>query len=497
MSALAVLLIALPLAGCLAVHAVPERHAVRFGAVVAGLTLADATAMASSFGYGQAGRMQFQVSWPWVPAIGLRFHLGADGVSLPLIVLTALLVLLCLIYSVGHLPAPGRPRQLVALLLLLEVGLLGTFVALDLLLFFLFFETVLIPMYAVIAVWGGPARRPAAVKFILYTLGGSGVMLVGLLLIYTHTGTLDMVVLAARHGAGMSRGFQVIAFVALAGGLAVKVPMWPLHTWLPDAHTEAPTVGSVLLAGALLKMGTYGLIRIAVPVLPEGARAAAGFLGAFGVAGIIYGALACLAQRDLKRLIAFSSVGHMGFVLLGIATLTPVGINAALFGNVAHGLITGLLFFLVGGVKERYGTLDMTALGGGMLAKVPRLASVITLAAVAGLGLPGLAGFWGEMLAMLGAYQPAPGLARGLFLAFMAMAGIGAVLTAAYFLGMLRRITHGAVLASWRATSFSDVTASELAVWAPLVVAVIAVGLWPRMLLGVTDAAVRQLLGGG
>jgi NADH-quinone oxidoreductase subunit M len=306
-----------------------------------------------------------------------------------------------------------------------------------------------------------------------------------------------MVALAARHGAGMSRGFQVIAFAAVAGGLAVKVPMWPLHSWLPGAHTEAPTVGSVLLAGALLKMGTYGLIRVAVPVLPQGAQAAAGFLGAFGVAGIVYGALACLAQRDLKRLIAFSSVGHMGFVLLGIATLTPVGINAALFGNVAHGLITGLLFFLAGGVKERYGTLDMTALGGGMLAKVPRLAAVLTLAAVAGLGLPGLAGFWGEMLAMLGAYQPAPGLARGLFLAFMAVAGIGAVLTAAYFLGMLRRITHGAVPASWRATSFRDVTASEVAVWAPLVVAVIAVGLWPRMLLGVTGTAVRQLLGGG
>jgi NADH-quinone oxidoreductase subunit M len=493
MNALVVLLIALPLAGCLAVLAMPERYAAGFGILAAGATLADATAMAASFGYQMAGRMQFQVSWVWAAAIGLRFHLGADGVSLPLIVLTALLTLLCMIYTAGH--SLGRTRLLVSLLLLLEAGLLGTFTALDLVLFFLFFETVLIPMYAVIAIWGGPGRRPAAVKFLLYTVGGSGVMLAGLMLIYARAGTLDMVTLAARHGAGLSHGFQILAFVLVAAGLAVKVPMWPLHSWLPDAHSEAPTVGSVLLAGALLKMGTYGLIRIAVPVLPEGARALAPFLGAFGVAGIVYGALACLAQRDLKRLIAFSSIGHMGFVLLGIATLTPVGINAALFGNVAHGLITGLLFFLAGAVKERYGTTDMTRLGGGMLTTVPRLASIITLAAIASLGLPGLAGFWGEMLAMLGAYHPAAGLGRGLFLAFMAVAGVGAVLTAAYFLGMLRRVTQGTVPASWRAVSFRDVTAGEVAVCAPLVLGVVVVGLWPAVLLDVTNAAVHHLLG--
>lgn len=493
MNALVVLLIALPLAGCLAVLVMPERYAAGFGILAAAATLADATAMAASFGYPMAGRMQFQVSWVWASAIGLRFHLGADGVSLPLIVLTALLTLLCMIYTAGH--SQGRTRLLVSLLLLLETGLLGTFTALDLVLFFLFFETVLIPMYAVIAIWGGPGRRPAAVKFLLYTVGGSGVMLAGLMLIYARAGTLDMVTLAARHGAGLSHGFQIMAFVLVAAGLAVKVPMWPLHSWLPDAHSEAPTVGSVLLAGALLKMGTYGLIRLAVPVLPEGARALAPFLGAFGVAGIVYGALACLAQRDLKRLIAYSSIGHMGFVLLGIATLTPVGINAALFGNVAHGLITGLLFFLAGAVKERYGTTGMTRLGGGMLTTVPRLASIITLAAIASLGLPGLAGFWGEMLAMLGAYHPAAGLGRGLFLAFMAVAGVGAVLTAAYFLGMLRRVTQGTVPASWRAVSFRDVTAGEVAVCAPLVLGVVVVGLWPAVLLDVTNAAVHHLLG--
>ncbi|MGH3636608.1 MAG: complex I subunit 4 family protein, partial [Mycobacterium sp.] len=255
---------------------------------------------------------------------------------------------------------------------------------------------------------------------------------------------------------------------------------------------------SVLLAGVLLKMGSYGLIRIAVPVLPDGAAAVAPFLGAFAVVGIVYAALACLAQRDIKRLVAFSSVGHMGFVLLGIATLTPVGINAALFANVAHGLITGLLFFLVGGVKRRYGTADIERIGGGMLTTAPRLASLLTVAVLASFGLPGLAGFWGEMLALLGAFQPAPDLSRGLFLVFMGVGGIGAVLTAVYFLHMLSRTTHGLVPGAWRATgSMRDVTAAEYVAWAPLVVAIFVVGLWPGLLLGVTNPAALALVGGG
>jgi NADH-quinone oxidoreductase subunit M len=285
---------------------------------------------------------------------------------------------------------------------------------------------------------------------------------------------------------------QVLGFLLVAGGLAVKVPMWPLHSWLPDAHTEAPTVGSVLLAGVLLKMGTYGMVRIAVPVLPEGAAVLAPFLGALGVVGIIYAALACLAQRDLKRLIAFSSVGHMGFVLLGIATLTPIGINAALFGNIAHGLITGLLFFLVGGIAARYGTTDMDKLGGGLLAKAPRLGTLLVVTAVASLGLPGLAGFWGEMLAMLSAFQPDSGQNRALYLGFMAVAGLGAVLTAGYFLVMLRRVAQGP-----GGETVVDVTAREWVAWVPLVALVFAAGLWPRLVLGVTDGAVRALLGGG
>lgn len=441
-----------PLLGALALLVLPDalRPALRtYGLVVSGLVLALAAVVVAAFDHRRPGAVQFELDMPWIPGLGLRFHLGVDGVSLPLVALTALLTFLCFVYLCwGGARAQerfqgARPRALVFTLLVLEIGMIGTFLALDLLLFFVFFEIVLVPMYFLIAIWGGGGRRAAAVKFILYTLLGSVVMLLGLLLVWSQTGTLDVVALSRAHGAGMSRAVQILAFVAIGIGLAVKTPMWPLHTWLPDAHTEAPTVGSVLLAGVLLKMGTYGFARIAIPVLPEGATAVAPFLGAFAVVGIVYGALACLAQRDLKRMIAYSSVGHMGFVLLGFATLTPVGVNGALFANVAHGLITGLLFFLAGAVKERYRTSDMPSLGGGLLAVMPRLGSVLTFASIASLGLPGLAGFWGEMLALFGAFQPAPGLPRGLFLTYMVVGGLGAVLTAAYFLVMLSRVTHG------------------------------------------------------
>jgi NADH-quinone oxidoreductase subunit M len=554
-----VALLAVPLAGSLLLLLPPERYRVRdaarfvraAGILASGLALLIALLMAVSADYGRAAGMQHVIDLSWAPAIGLRFHVGVDGISLPLVVLTALLTFLCLLYSARV--APGG-RALVGLLLLLEVGMLGTFVALDLLLFFVFFEVVLIPMYFVIANWGGPGRRAAAYKFILYTLLGSGVLLVGLLIIAIDGGTLDMVVLAQRHGAGLSHGAQIAAFLFVGLGLAVKAPMWPLHTWLPDAHTEAPTVGSVLLAGVLLKMGTYGFVRIALPMAPEGAEFWAPWLGLLAVIGIIYGSLACLAQRELKRMIAFSSVGHMGFVLLGIATLTPVGVNAALFGNIAHGLITGLLFFLAGAIKERYGTGELAAIGGGMLTRMPRLGSILTFACVASLGLPGLAGFWGEMLALLGAYRPAAGLPRETFVTFMVVGGLGAVLTMAYFLRLLYRITHGPppsatgpaaagpaapetavpgtaapgtaasepaitgpaaaepavpgtaaaetvvsglAVSATAGRDLPDVRSYEYAAWVPLIVLTLIIGLWPKTLLALTDGPVRALLGGG
>ncbi|MDP9847169.1 complex I subunit 4 family protein [Streptosporangium lutulentum] len=536
MSWVLIALLGVPLAGAAALLAPSRLDAAArgrllrvHGLAVSGVTFVLSVVLAAGFDYGDAARVQFSTDLAWIPGLDLRFHLGLDGISLPLVVLTTLLTFLCFVYLCwGSADGPGqlmrpraggnRPRALVFTLLILEVGMIGTFLALDLLLFFVFFEVVLIPMYFVIAIWGGRARRAAAIKFILYTLLGSVVLLLGLLLIWAQTGTLDMVALARAQGTGMSRSVQIIAFVAVGIGFAVKTPMWPLHTWLPDAHTEAPTVGSVLLAGVLLKMGTYGFARIAIPVLPEGAAAAAPWLGAFAVIGIIYGSLACLAQRDLKRMIAYSSVGHMGFVLLGFATLTPVGFNAALFGNIAHGLITALLFFIAGAIKERYGTSVMPTLGGGMLSRLPRLGSLLTFACVASLGLPGLAGFWGEMLALLGAFEPAAGLSRSLYLTFMVVGGLGTVLTAAYFLLMLSRVTHGRGTETIHAPLLAavggggggggrsgdvvagnarmrDVMSYELAAWVPLVGLIVLFGLWPKALLLLTDPVVHSLLG--
>jgi NADH-quinone oxidoreductase subunit M len=492
---LLLVLLAVPLAGALALLLLPpslgDRVAVQLGVFVTGITGLLAVWVVV---------VEPSLDIEWVPSLGLRLHLGVDGISSPLLLLTAGLTFLCCIYSLRVRPEAGRPRGLIGLVLLLEVGMLGTFVALDLLLFFVFFEVVLIPMWFLIGQWGDGSdpvgRVRAANTFILYTLLGSAVMLLGILLVGIKAGTFDIVALTERGGAGLSHGVQVAAFTAMALGLAVKTPMWPLHSWLPDAHTKAPTVGSVLLAGVLLKMGTYGLVRIAVPVVPEGARELAPYLAAFAVVGILYGALACLVQRDLKRLIAFSSVGHMGFVLLGIATLTPTGINGALFANVAHGLITGLLFFLVGAIKDRHHTAAFDDLGAGLYERMPRLAGLLAFAAVASLGLPGLAGFWGEMLVLLGAYDPAAGLDRTYYRVLMVLAGVGVVLTTVYFVALVRRVAQGTSSERWReAVLLRDATPLELAVWTPIVALVLTLGVWPGLLLDVTDPVVQRVLG--
>ncbi|MET7301989.1 NADH-quinone oxidoreductase subunit M [Embleya sp. NPDC005575] len=502
MSVVLILVVAVPLLGAamLLLPGIADRAARLVGVGVSAATLIGAVVLACGFDRGRG--MQFETDVSWAPSLGLRFHLGIDGISLPLLLLTALLTLLVAVHSLWNIPPGGDSRAFVALFLLLETGTLGTFAALDLILFFLFFEVVLVPMYFLINRWGSPGERgPASYKFILYTLLGSAVMLLGFLLIQAKTGTFDMVELADRHGVGMSHGVQVLAFLAIGLGLAVKVPMWPLHTWLPDAHTAAPTAGSVLLAGVLLKMGTYGLIRIAVPMLPEGAETFAPYLAAFGVVGIVYGSLVCLAllrdpDGDLKRIIAYSSVGHMGFALLGIATLTPQGINGALFVNIGHGLVTGLLFFLAGAVKDRHGTALLGRLGSGMYGRTPRLGALVAFGAVAGLGLPGLAGFWGELLAMYGAYEPAAGLSTGGYRTFLVLAGLGTVLTAAYMLGLVRRLCMGPAGEAPTGRPEVDVTGREVVVWTPLVALTLLAGLWPATVLAITDPAVRALMGG-
>ncbi len=493
----------LPLAGALVIALVPrdkEKVVRGLGIVFTGAALVIAIIIAFGFDYGSGGGLQFELNTSWIPAIGARYHVGIDGISLPLYVLTFVLSFLCAIYTWRFVPSPGRTKAFLALQLLLETGMAGTFIAFDLILFFIFWELVLVPMYFLIGIWGSANREYAAIKFFLYTLFGSVFMLLGFLGMYFRSDigggvhTFDIVRL--QHfaaGGGFSQGFQLVVFAAVALGFAIKVPMWPFHTWLPDAHTEAPTVGSVLLAGILLKMGTYGFVRIALPVLPYAAQKYAPLIGLLAAIAIVYAALACLAQKDLKRLIAFSSVGHMGFVMLGIATLTTIGIQAAIFGMVAHGVITGMLFFCVGSVYDRYHTREIAEIGGGLMQKLPYLGGVFAFVAIASLGLPGLAGFWGEVMALLSSFSPGSGLSTAAFRAFMVAGGVGTILTAGYFLWMLQRVNMGTLPEKWKESAFPDILAVEWVSWVPLLVGIVALGLYPRLVFGVSDGAVAGL----
>jgi NADH-quinone oxidoreductase subunit M len=485
----------LPIVGALVIILVPrdrDRMVRGLGILFTGAALVLSIAIAIGFDYGTDG-LQFVLDVDWIAAIGARFHVGIDGISMPLYVLTFLLSFLCAVYTWRFVPEPGRTKAFLALMLLLETGMAGTFIAFDLILFFVFWEMVLVPMYFLIGIWGSANREYAAIKFFLYTLFGSVFMLLGFLGLYfsgPDPHTFDLVKLTEFGAAGgFTHTFQLIVFGAIALGFAIKVPMWPFHTWLPDAHTEAPTIGSVLLAGIMLKMGTYGFIRIALPVLPEGARAYAPWIGVLAAIAIVYAALACLAQRDLKRLIAFSSVGHMGFVMLGIATLTEIGIQAAVFGMVAHGVITGMLFFCVGSIYDRYHTRQIAEIGGGMSQRMPKLAGVFAFVAIASLGLPGLAGFWGEVMALLSAFRPNETL-----LVLMVAGRVGTILTAGYFLWMLQRVNMGAMPERWNEHAFGDIHSVEWMSWTPLLILILALGLFPRLIFGVSQEAVSGIM---
>ncbi|GGK12978.1 NADH-quinone oxidoreductase subunit M [Pilimelia terevasa] len=481
-----VAVLALPAGGALAAACLRRDRAARILATaVAALTLAAAALLGRPGPPPPAGPpVWHDLDLPWVPALDLRLHLAVDGISYPLVLLTALLTLLCCAHLCWRPPASGG-RLLAALLLLVELGAVGTFLAWDLLLFFCFFEVVLLPMYAVIAFWGGPGRRRAARLFAVYTLTGSVLLLVGVLTVVVAAGTGDLSVLTG--GAGLGRGAQYAAFALLALAFAVKAPLWPLHTWLPAAHTEAPTVGSVLLAGVLLKLGTYGLVRVAVGVAPQAAAEFRGVLAALATAAILVGTLVCLAQSELKRLVAYSSVAHMGFVLLGVATLTETGLHAALLGNVAHGVVTGLLFFLVGAVKDGAGTGELAALG-GLRERFPALAGVLGFAAVASLGLPGLAGFWGEAFAVVAAWQ----VGGAYWSTLGALAAVGGALAAASFLRMLRLVSHGP--AGTAVAAMPRPAAAHWWSWAPLVGLTLLLGVLPALVLTPGHAPLRYLL---
>jgi len=491
-----------PLVGMAVVLLIPraQEQAIKVTALLASVVTAGVgIGILADFDYGAAGKLQFQANEPWIDVIKSRYHVGVDGIGLPLLILTMLVVVACVIYSWDHFPEPYNPKAFLALVLLLEVGMNGTFVAQDLILFFIFFEIVLLPMFFMIGVWGGPNREYASIKFFLFTLFGSALMLVSFLAIFflSKQETFDIPRLASFGADGISKGTQILVFAGLFLGFAIKVPMFPFHTWLPDAHTEAPTVGSVLLAAILLKLGTYGFIRIALPLLPDAATVWAPWIGLLAVIGIIYGALCSLAQRDMKRLIAFSSVAHMGFVMLGIATLTDFGINAAIFGMVAHGLITGMLFFIAGSVQERYETREMNRLG-GLLTQAPKLGWILGFSTMASLGLPGLAGFWGEFPATLSAYDPSK-LAEGLFNGdnlltfriYVVFAAIGTVLAAGYLLWMLQRVAMGTVKTEFEGAHIHDVHVPEWLAWTPLLALIVALGIYPNLLFSITnDAAI-------
>jgi NADH-quinone oxidoreductase subunit M len=324
-------------------------------------------------------------------------------------------------------------------------------------------------------------------------------MLLGFLALYFESGksgenTFDIPQLTELGASGAFTGtFAFLVFGAMFLGFAVKVPMWPLHTWLPDAHTAAPTVGSVLLAAIMLKLGSYGFVRISLPILPEEAKSWAPAIAILAVIGIIYGSLACLAQSDMKRLIAFSSVGHMGFVMLGIATLTDVGINASIIGMVAHGLITGLLFFLAGSMSHRYHTREMSRLGGNMKL-MPVMGGILAFTAMASLGLPGLAGFWGEFMSLIGSYNPLEGLSLGVFRTAMVLGAIGTVLTAAYMLYLLQQVNLGEPGEEWQGHDFHDVDRFEATAWVPLIILIVVIGFYPKVIFNSTTDSVVSLV---
>jgi len=421
----------------------------------------------------------------WIPALGASYHLGLDGISGLLVLLTTVLTAITVI---GAYSAVGkRPREFYALLLALETGMIGTVLCLDLLLFYLFWEAMLIPMYLLIGVWGGPRRVYAAVKFFLYTMVGSVLMLVAILWMYflnkAHTGvaTFD---LEAFYRLPIDPAVQVWLFLAFALAFAIKVPLFPFHTWLPDAHVEAPTAGSVILAAVLLKMGTYGFVRFAIPLFPQASEQFTPWIAGLSIIGIIYGALVAMVQPDLKKLVAYSSVSHLGFSMLGLYAMNPQGFAGSMMQMLNHGISTGALFLLVGVIYERRHT-RMIADFGGLWKPLPVYASVFLVVLLSSVGLPGTNGFVGEFLVLLGAFR-----ANHWWAVFAAS---GVILSAVYMLWMFQRVMFGPVTHAEN-EQLSDLSMRERLVFAPLLVLIFWIGFVPQPFLDRMQPSLDRML---
>jgi NADH-quinone oxidoreductase subunit M len=437
------------------------------------------------------GAVQFEEQLSWIPAINANYHLGVDGLSMPLMILTAFLGFMVVLIS---WKTELRVREYFAWLLLLETSILGVFCSLDLLLFFIFWEIEIIPMYFLISIWGSGRKEYSATKYVIYTLFGSAFMLAGILSLYFTTGSLNMMEITVG-GLGMVQSIMPAAaiFFLLIIGFAVKLPVVPLHTWLPDAHTDAPTAGSVMLAGALIKMGGYGIIRVCVSIFPEVARDYAPLMVTLAVISILYGAAVTLRQTDLKRLIAYSSVSHMGFVLLGVFALGQVSLTGAALQMVSHGLITGLLFAMAGLTIHNIGERDLSKLG-GLARQVPVIVIIFSIAGFGGLGLPLTSGFAAEFLVFAGSYSS--GVVDGIQV-YTILAVLGVVLAAGYILWMLQRAFYGPVLEQYNGVKDAD-TLEKLYMYT-FVAVILLVGVYPAIVTDVIRIGISpiiSLLGG-
>jgi NADH-quinone oxidoreductase subunit M len=482
------LLIALPLlAGAITFFlSVPMARVVTLVSTVASFALSLWLWVAFD---GSTSQVQFFESYAWMPDYGVRYLVGVDGLSLLLVVLTGFLGVLVSVYQMhGHDPREG---QFHGLMLLLQAGMFGSLVSLDIVLFYLFWEAMLIPMYFIIGLFGGPRRVYATTKFVIYTVAGSFLLLIALIVLYVNhyeqfgvysASLLDL------YRVRLAASTQFWLFVACAIGFAIKIPLWPLHTWLPDAHVEAPTVGSVILAGVLLKLGTYGLLRFALPLFPEAATLCAPYLAGLGVIGIIYGSLMAWVQPDAKKLVAFSSVAHLGFVVVGSVAvvggvaLSPEALTGAVYQMINHGLATGALFFLVGMIYERRHT-RMLADFGGLAKNMPVFATVFIIVTLGSVGLPGTGGFIGEFLILLGAFQASPVIAI--------LSGLGVLLGAVYMLTLARRLLFGPL--SEANKNLSDLDCREKLVVIPLAVLIIVTGIVPNLFMGKTMPSIDYL----